>query len=118
MIIKIDSISQIPIYLQLRNEIVRGLGLGLLERGEELPAIRKIADELNINPMTVQKTFNILKAEGFIEIDRRSGARIYRDGNLKDKNFIESLRNQVIEAKARGYSFDDILKVLEEVRDV
>lgn len=37
MIIKINSRSEIPIYLQLRNQIVKGIGKGELEQGEILP---------------------------------------------------------------------------------
>ena len=33
MIIKINSRSEIPIYLQLRNQIVKGIGKGELEQG-------------------------------------------------------------------------------------
>ena len=37
MIIKINMQSEIPIYLQLRNEIVKGIGRGEFEPGESLP---------------------------------------------------------------------------------
>ena len=33
MIIKINSRSEMPIYLQLRNQIVKGIGKGELEQG-------------------------------------------------------------------------------------
>ena len=41
MIIKINSRSEIPIYLQLRNQIVKGIGKGELEQGEILPTVRQ-----------------------------------------------------------------------------
>lgn len=37
MIIKINTLSQIPLYLQLRNQIVKGIGKGELTEGESLP---------------------------------------------------------------------------------
>ena len=36
MIIKINSRSEIPIYLQLRNQIVKGIGKGELEQGRRI----------------------------------------------------------------------------------
>ena len=39
MIIKINMQSEVPIYLQLRNEIVKGIGRGEFEPGESLPTI-------------------------------------------------------------------------------
>lgn len=40
MIIKINMQSEVPIYLQLRNEIVKGIGRGEFEPGESLPTVR------------------------------------------------------------------------------
>ena len=55
MIIKINMQSEIPIYLQLRNEIVKGIGRGEFEPGESLPTVRQMATDLGINTMTVSK---------------------------------------------------------------
>lgn len=45
MIIKINSRSEMPIYLQLRNQIVKGIGKGELEQGEILPTVRQMATD-------------------------------------------------------------------------
>ena len=39
MILRIDMASQVPIYVQLRNEIVKGIGRGEFEPGESLPTV-------------------------------------------------------------------------------
>ena len=41
MIIKINTKSETPIYLQLRNEVVKGIGKGEFEIGESLPTVRQ-----------------------------------------------------------------------------
>ena len=61
MIIKINSRSEIPIYLQLRNQIVKGIGKGELEQGEILPTVRQMAADLGVNAMTVSKAYQLLK---------------------------------------------------------
>ena len=76
MIISLDMSSDIPIYVQLRNQIVTGIGKGELKAGESLPSVRQMARDAGINSMTVNKTYQILKTEGFIEIDRRKGATV------------------------------------------
>ena len=81
MIIKINTKSETSIYLQLRNEIVKGIGKGEFERGESLPTVRQMAMELGVNTMTVSKAYQLLKAEGFIETDRRKGTVVC---NLRD----------------------------------
>ena len=65
---------QLTIYLQLRNQIVKGIGKGELEQGEILPTVRQMAADLGVNAMTVSKAYQLLKAEGFIETDRRKGS--------------------------------------------
>ena len=67
MIIKINMQSEVPIYLQLRNEIVKGIGRGEFEPGESLPTVRQMATDLGINTMTVSKAYQLLKTEGFLE---------------------------------------------------
>ena len=74
MVLKIDMSGEIPIYIQLRNEIVKGIGRGELSPGENLPTVRQLASELGVNTMTVSKAYQLLKSEGFIETDRRKGA--------------------------------------------
>ena len=77
MIIKISQRSEIPLYLQLRNQIVTGIGKGELKPGESLPTVRQLAADLGINSMTVSKAYQLLKTEGFLETDRRRGSVIF-----------------------------------------
>ena len=76
MLIQLDMASDIPIYVQLRNQIVMGIGRGELKMGEKLPTVRQLAQDAGVNTMTVNKAYQVLKAEGFIEIDRRHGATV------------------------------------------
>ena len=80
MIIELDMSSSTPIYVQLRNQIVKGIGKGELKTGEKLPTVRQLASDAGVNTMTVNKSYQILKKEGFIRTDRRLGAfvRIHR----------------------------------------
>ena len=59
MIISLDMSSDIPIYVQLRNQIVTGIGKGELKAGESLPSVRQMARDAGINSMTVNKTYQI-----------------------------------------------------------
>ena len=69
MIIELDMNSSIPIYVQLRNQIVMGIGHGELKPGESLPTVRQLAEDAGVNTMTVNKTYQILKTEGYTNID-------------------------------------------------
>ena len=65
MIIRLDMASEVPIYVQLRNAVVVGIGKGELQPGEGLPTVRQMAEDLGVNTMTVNKAYGILKNEGF-----------------------------------------------------
>lgn len=109
MVISIRDGSDIPIYQQIRNQIVLGISDGRLQPGEQLPTVRALAEEIGINTMTVSKAYQILKSEGYIITDRRSGARVQssfrRQGEMTAENK-ELLRKIISEAKISGMSWD------------
>ena len=74
MLLHLDFGSDVPIYLQIRNQIVLGIAENKLHAGEKLPTIRALSEECGINMMTVSKAYQLLKQEGYIQTDRRSGA--------------------------------------------
>lgn len=79
MIIAIDDASEVPIYRQIRDQIVAGIADGRLAAGEQLPTVRRLAEEIGINSMTVNKAYQLLKQEGYIVTERRNGAKV-REG--------------------------------------
>lgn len=116
MIININYNSDTPIYLQLRNEIVRGIGNGQFKYGESLPTVRTLANDLQVNNMTVNKAYALLKQEGYICIDRRHGAKIMPsvDTTYQDKvvNDLELLASEAIVKGMDKEEFLDICKKL------
>ena len=118
MIIKLDTTSTIPIYVQLRNQIVMGIGCGELKIGESLPTVRQMAEDIGVNTMTVNKTYAILKQEGYIEIDRRLGAKVSPKIDLT-RQFREKIESElallVSETSLKGMSREDFIQLCDEV---
>ncbi len=118
MIIRLDMSSEVPIYVQLRNAIVLGIGTGELQPGEGLPTVRQMAEDLGVNSMTVNKAYTILKNEGFIEIDRRHGAQVNpqkdRFGVFREKAE-EELLLLIAEATVRGVEKQEFMELCEGV---
>ena len=118
MIIKINTKSETPIYLQLRNEIVKGIGKGEFEIGESLPTVRQMAAELGVNTMTVSKAYQLLKSEGFIETDRRKETIVCNpqsDENELGGEFQEKLADELellsAEASIQGMEQEDFMEL-------
>ena len=117
MIINLNFESEVPIYLQLRNEIVIGIGKGEFIQGESIPTVRQMAEDLGINPMTVNKAYG-LKREGFITIDRRHGAKVnlLSGGKLEFKEKLEEDLNLVIsEASIKGVKKEEFMDMCENI---
>ena len=118
MIIEMDMESDTPIYVQLRNQIVKGIGRGELKLGEKLPTVRQLADEAGVNSMTVNKTYQILKAEGYIKTDRRQGAFVSDNINM-NAEFREKLESELellsAEASVTGMDKKEFLKMCEDI---
>jgi len=113
--LKFDFSSDVPIYMQIRNQIVIGIGSGQLKSGEKLPTVRALAEESGINVMTVSKAYNLLKQEGYIITDRRKGATIAHKGGqpqVKEET-INALRLHLSELRLAGMTKDEIGKLLD-----
>lgn len=118
IIINLNFESEVPIYLQLRNEIVKGIGKGEFIQGEGIPTVRQMAEDLGINPMTVNKAYGLLKSEGFITIDRRHGAKVnlFAGGKLEFKEKLEEDLNLVIsEASIKGVEKKEFIDMCENI---
>lgn len=71
MIIQIDKLSQVPIYIQLTNQLKRLIILGDLKDHESLPSVRSLAGDLGVNMHTVNKAYNILVEENILTKNRQ-----------------------------------------------
>lgn len=120
MIIRIDELSDVPIYMQIRNQIVMGISGGELAAGEQLPTVRALAVEMGINTMTVSKAYQLLKTEGYIMTDRKNGARIRTEikqhGDVPEANKTE-LRRIVSEARLSGVPKEELIRLVESFYD-
>ena len=84
MVIKIDTLSTVPIYMQLRNQIILGIASKKLENGEALPSARRLSADLGINLHTVNKAYAQLIDEGYIAVDRRKGTFVSQPVKTED----------------------------------
>jgi len=72
--------SGVPVYLQLMEQVKHAIETGALRAGEQLPATRKVAEDLVMNANTVTKAYRELEHEGVIELRKGLGAFVARNG--------------------------------------
>lgn len=117
MLLRLDFSSQLPIYRQIRDQIVVGIASGELAPGEKLPAIRALAEESGVNMMTVSKAYALLKHEGLITTDRRGGTVVAASGlsGGLGEQAKELLRTISAEARLSGLSEEAFLGLCREL---
>ena len=122
MEIIISNSSDKPIYEQISSQIKNKIMNGTLETGEMLPSMRALARDLHISVITVQRAYEDLTRDGFIETVSGKGSFVAS----QNKEFIqeeqlrkaEELLQQVVDiGRSHGISYKqmaNILKVLYE----
>ncbi len=82
---KLDFDNNIPIYLQLVEQLKRDIISGKISAGERLPSVRDLALQLKVNPNTVQKALVELEVIGLVFTERTNGKFVTEDNSLIEK---------------------------------
>ena len=78
-----DWDDSVPIYLQLRDEVLHGILSGRFAEGEAVPSVRQVAADEKINPITVSKAYQMLADEGLLE--KRRGLGMFVAGGARSQ---------------------------------
>ena len=118
MLIVIDHNSRIPIYEQIKTQIIALINTGVLAPGDKLPSLRALASDLSLNFNTIKKVFALLEADGVIE--SRQGAGFFvTSGAVENKNVLakaeEELRLTLSRVRDAGLSEDAAIRILNEI---
>lgn len=72
----IDKNSNIPLYIQLYNNLKKMIENNELKEGEKLPSIRSLANKLNVNNITVVNAYKLLEKEEYVYSIKGSGTYV------------------------------------------
>ncbi|MFF4774183.1 GntR family transcriptional regulator [Microtetraspora fusca] len=116
MNLTLDLDSEVPIYQQIRDRIVEAVARGEAVEGDPLPSTRQLAADFGINFHTVNKAYDLLRQEGVIRINRKSGAVIRRDprSGPPEPGFADGwedrMRVLLAEATVHGLDREDVVR--------
>ena len=120
MLIEINANSDRPIYIQLRDQIVRGIACDQLHDGDTLPSVRNMAEALGVNMHTVHKAYGLLREDGYLILDRRHGAVISLSGCDKQSEMDKINRHMemiVAAAICKEISKDELTQMINDLFD-
>jgi GntR family transcriptional regulator len=116
-IFTVDPRSGVPIYLQLIEQVKRGVALGTLASGEQLPTVKALALELTVNPNTVARAYRDLERDGIIETSPGRGSFVRNNGTasaeLRSDVAEPALDNAIRTAKGLGLDSNEIRRLFE-----
>lgn len=117
MLFSLDYRSRLPIYEQLYQNITRMAALGALAKMSKSP-VRALAQELGVNPNTVQKAYQLLERDGIIYSVPGKGSFIAEAANAlsqQREQAVEKLRDAAGRALDCGLSLEEAQNCVKEV---
>ena len=109
-----------PIYWQLKERTIAMILDGTLDEGDALPSVRTVASELQLNPITVSKSYQALVDDGLVEKRRGlgmfvcDGARAKLVASERDKFLNEEWQATVNRIEQLGLDAEALLRKLAE----
>lgn len=109
----------VPIYQQVVNQIKYLVASGRLKQGEQLLPVRKLAEQLIVNPNTVARAYRELESDGVVESRRGSGVFVSEGVSplaKREQNRILSERVDTLLAEAAhlNVDLDAVIKLVQQ----
>jgi len=117
--IQISSGSGQPIYTQVAEQISEAIAKSELASGDKLPAVRKLAAELVINPNTVARAYTRLEQAGLVITKTGSGTFVsdpkLRKSDAADINVLtERMDNLITRGLNLGLEGQDLITMFKD----
>lgn len=113
----LDFHSRIPIYEQIKEQIMSFVGQGELKANDQLPSLRQLSAELSVNINTIKRAFSDLESQGMIYSVAGKGSFI--SGNTRKDEIAESAledaRTAISKAKSMGARKNDITAIVNSI---
>ncbi len=124
MMLRVDSTLALPVYEQIREQVVRMVLAGTIEPGTRLPTIRQLANDLQLAKGTVAKAYALLEEAQFLETRGHRGSFILAPPNrrpLGDRDASDELAGAaqtfVIAARQLGVDLESAERELRRMWD-
>lgn len=117
MISSVNIHSDVAVYMQIENHVKFAIASGKLKSGDQLPAIRDLAERINVNTNTVAKAYRDLEVMGLVYGRRGTGVFVRKGVQAKCREMCfgqiaQRLYEVTQEAKAAAWNRSDITKLV------
>ena len=110
-----------PIYEQIRDGLRKLIVTGAMQPDEKLPSVRALAQQLSINPNTIQRAYNELESEGYIYSVPGKGSFASGDTSAEERrkqDLLEQLLELAAELNDLGVSGEELAALVRKEEPV
>lgn len=116
----LDLHTGVPVYRQLIDQVRGGIASGTLSAGDQLPTVRQLAVDLEINPNTVMRAYRELELGGLLETHQGTGTFISdrkpeKKTAERERQLSQMAGEFAARAGAAGFTLEELLGRLEEL---
>lgn len=119
---ELDLRSRLPIYEQLIEKMKQLIISEVLKPDQQLPSVRVLAQQLTINPNTIQKAYRELEREGYIYTVQGKGNFVASIIQSKHKEKKEMLKQELMkilsEAMYLGMTKEELLQLISSAEEI
>ena len=113
--------TNLPIYLQLMEQIQLWIVTGRWRAGERIPGVRELALECGVNPNTMQRALSELERAGLLYSERTAGRFVTRSEErieeIRHEMAAGLIRDFLVSMERMGYRREQILSQLNQEMD-
>jgi len=107
-----------PIYKQIIDDFKKKLIRGELKEGDKIPSQREYAEQVRVNPNTVQRAYREMESMNMVETLRGQGTFISisadRLEEIKMEMAVNLVDHFISEMESLGYSQKDMFRILKQ----
>src|ERR1035437_6631493 len=117
---RLDLHSGVPVYRQIIDQVLAGMASGKLTMGDQIPTVRQVAVELDINPNTVVRAYRELAIRGVLETQQDTGAviaqrEVQQDEVDRRRRLAQLVSEFVARAGSAGFTVDELKEQLNDL---
>lgn len=117
----LDLASGVPVYRQIMDQVMAGIASGAFVTGDQLPTVRQLAVDLEINPNTVVRAYKELEIRGMLDTHHGTGTfigsqKVKRDEVEHQRRLNQLVSDFVARAGSAGFTVEELVEQLKDLQ--
>jgi GntR family transcriptional regulator len=118
----LDLHTGVPVYRQIVDQVRGGVAAGILASGDQLPTVRQLAVDLEVNPNTIVRAYRELEYDGLLETHQGTGTFIsdqkpQRLAGERQRQLEQIASDTIARAGAAGFTIRELMDQLRSASE-